>query len=290
MAFYSIDIATTTAQTADITVALPGINVATFGDFTVTAHTGDFDCIITGLTGHSFGVWTLGTGDATHWSDIQRTAATDINVTSFVAVGCVNHQTVIKSVTNVTHTWSDTTGTTTVGYCDISYSIAEGGASWNADITCNNKGNNTGWIFAPLTMGATTQAQTIGAVVLVRNTSTTVDDSTQAQSTGAIDLTFLTNLAASDSSQAQTSGAIDLTFLSDLTVSNSSQIQTTDAISLVDLLAASDSTQAQVIDSISLDILRIITYSSSSRHSHQAHNTLRHTYQPHNTMRNSHGN
>ncbi len=139
------DITGPSAQTADVTIALPGANAKTFGDLTITAHTGDFDTIITGVTGNTVGALTLGTCDATHWSDIQFTAGTTLNMTSLAAAGCANHTTNIKSVTSAAHTLSDTSGTNTVSNCTIAYSTASGGAAWVPGSGCINGGNNTGW-------------------------------------------------------------------------------------------------------------------------------------------------
>ena len=133
------------AQTADITFAGGS---KTYGNFTISAHAGDFDCIITGS--NTFGVFTLGTPAAATWSDVQFTAGTTTIVTSFVAVGVAAHTTNIKSVTAATHILSDASGTNSVGYCTPAYSIAQGGATWNA-LTSGGSvdgGNNSGWTFS----------------------------------------------------------------------------------------------------------------------------------------------
>lgn len=46
-------------------------------------------------------------------------------------------------------TISDSSGTNAVEYCDISYSTATGGATWNAYTSLGNtdSGNNSGWTF-----------------------------------------------------------------------------------------------------------------------------------------------
>lgn len=68
-------------------------------------------------------------------------------VSSFVAVG--TSAITITSSTAATHTLSCASGTIDAEYCTISYSIATGGATWNAWTSKNNVdgGNNTGWIF-----------------------------------------------------------------------------------------------------------------------------------------------
>lgn len=140
-----IDIGTSAlAQTADVTFAGGG---KTFGDFKVTKHAGDYDCILTGA--NTFGSFTLETPDDTYqYSDVKFTAGTTTTVTSFVATGTSSYNINIQSVTGSTHTLSDSAGTNTVSYCTIANSVAEGGATWDADDGTNTDGGgNTGWVW-----------------------------------------------------------------------------------------------------------------------------------------------
>ncbi len=70
-----------------------------------------------------------------------------VTVSDFVADG--TSAITITSSTSATHTLSCASGTIDVSYCTISYSIATGGATFNAWTSLGNTdgGNNTGWIF-----------------------------------------------------------------------------------------------------------------------------------------------
>lgn len=78
---------------------------------------------------------------------IKFTDGTTQTITS-LDIGGTGSTTLIKLTGTSTGGWtiSDTTGTNTVNYCDISYSTATGGAVWNA-INSTNGGNNSGWNF-----------------------------------------------------------------------------------------------------------------------------------------------
>lgn len=128
--------------TGDITFAGGG---KTFGDFKVTKHAGNYDTLITGS--NTFGSFTLETPDASYnYSDLQFTAGTTTTVTSFTATGTASYPININSSTNAAHTLSDTTGTNTAAYCNLTNSTATGGATWDASNESTNGGNNTGWI------------------------------------------------------------------------------------------------------------------------------------------------
>lgn len=131
-------------QTADVTFAGGG---QTFGDFKVTKHAGDFDCIITGS--NTFGSMTLETPDATYqYSDLKLTAGTDQTITSLVVDGTADYQINILSATPDTPAvLSDTTGTNALTYCTVTDITAEGGATWNVLTADGNVdgGGTTGW-------------------------------------------------------------------------------------------------------------------------------------------------
>lgn len=66
--------------------------------------------------------------------------------TTFTVAGTAGALIVLSSSSAATHTLSKASGTVTVQYCNISYSIASGGATFNAGASLNS-GNNTGWAF-----------------------------------------------------------------------------------------------------------------------------------------------
>ena len=74
-------------------------------------------------------------------------AGTTTTVSSFVAAGTSDDGIVINSLTEAAHTLTDTSGTNAVSYCDITYSEAGGGATWDATDNCTDSGNNSGWDF-----------------------------------------------------------------------------------------------------------------------------------------------
>lgn len=77
------------------------------------------------------------------------TAGTTSTFTAFSLTGTAGNLVTIGSATSATHTLSKASGTVSVNYCSISYSIAAGGATWDAKVSRGNAdgGNNTGWIF-----------------------------------------------------------------------------------------------------------------------------------------------
>jgi hypothetical protein len=84
-------------------------------------------------------------GSAAH--SILFTPGTTTVVTSFTVSGSAGNLITIGSVGDAaTHTLSDAGGTNSCNYLDISYSVAQGGATWNA-INSTDSGNNTGWVF-----------------------------------------------------------------------------------------------------------------------------------------------
>ncbi len=80
---------------------------------------------------------------------VSFTAGTTNTFTNFSLAGTLGNQVTINSTTSATHTLSKGSGSVNVSYCSISYSVATGGAAWNAYITNGNvdNGNNTGWNF-----------------------------------------------------------------------------------------------------------------------------------------------
>jgi hypothetical protein len=89
-------------------------------------------------------------------------AGTTTTVTDFVADGTT--AITITSATAATHTLSCASGTIDVSYCTISYSIAAGGATWNAWTSEGNTdgGNNTGWVFTEPASGWTNITKVYG--------------------------------------------------------------------------------------------------------------------------------
>ena len=81
-------------------------------------------------------------------------ASTTNTFTSFSLSGTAGNLITINSSTSGTQaTVSQAAGTVTVNYLSIKDSAATGGATWNAGANSTNAGNNTGWIFATLTVG-----------------------------------------------------------------------------------------------------------------------------------------
>ncbi len=141
-----IDIGTSNlTQSADVTFAGGG---KTFGDFKVTKHAGDYDCIVTGA--NTFGIITLETPDATYqYSHLQLPASATTTCTGFVSNGTSSYQNSLNSSSAAAHTLSDTAGTNNVTYTTITYSTVTGGAVWLAK-DCVDGGNNTGWYFGAI--------------------------------------------------------------------------------------------------------------------------------------------
>jgi hypothetical protein len=81
-------------------------------------------------------------------STISFTAGSTQTVTGFTLSGTLGNLVTINSTTPGTQfNLSRASGTVSVGYLNIEDSNATGGASWYADVTSFNVGNNTGWIF-----------------------------------------------------------------------------------------------------------------------------------------------
>ena len=111
-------------------------------------------------TYYNFWNATQGTGvvimnSSSTWNDFkidagrtqQFATTTTTTVTTLTAIGA---GTIITSSTAATHTLSAAAGTIAVQNCTISYSVAQGGATWNAFTSLGNVdgGNNTGWNFS----------------------------------------------------------------------------------------------------------------------------------------------
>ena len=117
----------------------------------------------------TFGTITIETRAATPtYQTVKFQSTKTFNCTSFVADGASGRLITIGSTTTSAHTLSDSAGTNTVTYCEISYSTATGGATWNSFISSGNEndGNNTGWDFGAisLTLGSITHSHTIDAI------------------------------------------------------------------------------------------------------------------------------
>lgn len=114
----------------------------TYNDFTIEAPTGT-----TTIYGPSTIFNTLTIEAPT---TLKFTDGTTTTVSAFVATGTSGNEITLTGTSTAGWTISDTTGTNAVEYCDISYSTAQGGATWNA-FTLNgntNSGNNSGWTFS----------------------------------------------------------------------------------------------------------------------------------------------
>lgn len=84
------------------------------------------------------------------------TAGTTQTVTDFVAEGTDGNLVYIQSSSaGSTATLSQALGTVSCNYLSIKDSTATGGATWYAGRNSINMGNNSGWIFNPLSMGFT---------------------------------------------------------------------------------------------------------------------------------------
>jgi hypothetical protein len=81
-------------------------------------------------------------------STISFTASSTQSFTNFTLSGTLGNLVTINSTSSGTRfNLSRASGTTSVGYLNIQDSNATGGASWYADTTSFNVGNNLGWIF-----------------------------------------------------------------------------------------------------------------------------------------------
>lgn len=79
-------------------------------------------------------------------SQIKFTDGTTQTVTTFTATGTSGNEINLLGTSTGGWTISDSSGTNTVDYCDISYSTATGGATWTATNSTDSVGN-TGWSF-----------------------------------------------------------------------------------------------------------------------------------------------
>jgi hypothetical protein len=75
------------------------------------------------------------------------TAGTTTTLTDWNISGTAGNLVTINSPTAAQHTLSKASGTVNANYLNISYSNATGGATWNANATSTDSGNNSGWIF-----------------------------------------------------------------------------------------------------------------------------------------------
>lgn len=99
------------------------------------------------------GVCIMQGGNST-WNDFkidagrnqQFNAGSTFTISSLTAIGTSIDTIIITSSSAATHTLSDASGINTVEHCSISYSIASGGATFNAENSTDG-GNNTGWNF-----------------------------------------------------------------------------------------------------------------------------------------------
>lgn len=157
---------TTMGETSTLVIGYSGVNNQTFAGGGCTygslAITGGSTQIVTFTGSNSFATFTIGAPKT-----VKFTAGTTTTVTSFVATGTAVSPIVVTSATGATHILSDASGTNTVSYCTISYSIAQGGATWDADDGTNtDSGNNTGWVFI-----SAPNAPTIGTPQAISTTS-----------------------------------------------------------------------------------------------------------------------
>lgn len=140
---------TTTAGTGTGTISLTSATAKTFAGagstFNCTINQGGAGALtITGS--NTFANIT----NTVQPASVLFTAGTTTTFTSgFSLSGTAGNLITISSVTAAQHTLVDTSGTINVSYCNISYSNATGGATWNAFTSNGNVdgGNNTGWLF-----------------------------------------------------------------------------------------------------------------------------------------------
>jgi len=97
-----------------------------------------------GFGANTFGTFTI--EPSVNGYGVQFPAGVTTAVSSLVADGTVANRIKITSSSAATHTLSDTSGTNAVKYYTISYSTAQGGATWT-DTSGVNGGNNSGWVF-----------------------------------------------------------------------------------------------------------------------------------------------
>ena len=145
------------AGTSTIIITNSGANAQTFkgGDLTYNNLTqeGAGNYILTISGSNTFNVLTIDRSVAA--KTVKFTDGTTQTVTSLVIA--TSGTTVVTLQGTSTGGWviSDTTGSYDFSYLTISYSTAEGGATWQA-LTSNGNtddGNNSGWIFSLSTRG-----------------------------------------------------------------------------------------------------------------------------------------
>lgn len=82
---------------------------------------------------------------------VRFTAGTTTTVATMDIVGTSGNNIVLSSITSATHTISCPSGVISGDYLTISYSIASGGATFNAGANSTDNGNNIGWFFGSIT-------------------------------------------------------------------------------------------------------------------------------------------
>lgn len=116
--------------------------------------------------------------DSTKTQTITFTDGTDQTVTTATLSGSVGKIHTLKGSSTGGWKISDTTGTNTVTYCNIQYSTAEGGATFNAkDFSNINGGNNSGWLF----WETTTKIVTAKANIIPNWTTRTQTETSKAR-------------------------------------------------------------------------------------------------------------
>lgn len=91
---------------------------------------------------------TIGTlSNSVQPTTFRFTAGTTTTITNWSVNGTSGNLVTITSATTATHTLSKASGTVSADYLSISYSVATGGATWNAGANSTDGGNNSGWIF-----------------------------------------------------------------------------------------------------------------------------------------------
>ena len=134
------------------TIKMNGSSVNSFNGFGLTYYnlwqTGSLALTITGS--NTFNDFKIDAGKSVIFTD-----GTDQTVTSLTWDGSVGNLITLNGTSTAGWKVSDTTGTNTVTYCDIHYSTAEGGATFNSLLTAGNVdgGNNSGWVFTEAAAG-----------------------------------------------------------------------------------------------------------------------------------------
>lgn len=108
----------------------------------INATTNGYGLII--ADSNTFNHLHIGAGSPTYFTD----GTTQTISSSFAANGFDHAPIVLTGTGTAGWTISDTTGTNTADWCNISYSTATGGATWNATNSIDS-GNNSGWNITP---------------------------------------------------------------------------------------------------------------------------------------------